>query len=57
MKKYDSILDKFTIVTLYILLIIVIVETYINANQNSWTIRGLAIAMILLSGIVLRKKK
>lgn len=45
------------IVLLYVMLVIIIVETYINVNQNSWTIRGLAVAILLLSGIVLRGRK
>lgn len=57
MKLFNSISDKMTVVLLYVLLALVIFETYANTNQNSWAIRGLAIAMVLLSGIVLRKQK
>lgn len=57
MKLFNSKTDTLSIVLLYIILILVIVETYINANQNSLAIRGLAIAMILLAGIVVRRQK
>ncbi|HEV7951903.1 MAG TPA: hypothetical protein VGO98_00825 [Candidatus Saccharimonadales bacterium] len=49
--------DTISVVLLYTMLALVIIETFINVNQNSWAIRGLAIAMILLSGIVLRRQK
>lgn len=57
MKSFSPKSNTLGIVLLYVILALVIVQTYINADQNSWAIRGLAIAMILLSGIALRGRK
>lgn len=57
MKSFSPKSNTLGIVLLYVIIALVIVQTYINADQNSWAIRGLAIAMILLSGIALRGRK
>lgn len=47
--------DKISIILLYALLVLIFIGTFTDLNESSNAVRGLAIAIFVLTGIVIRK--
>lgn len=54
--KNKNISKTVSTVLLFILLVLIIVESYVNPGPHSWSTRSLAIAAFLLLGISTRKQ-